>query len=153
MLDLRRIQENKEKVEELLSRKGFKTDFSEVLAMDERRRAIIGETEALKAERNKVSASIPELKKAGKPVDAIFADMRALGEKIAALDGELKELGEKINYTLSCVPNIPDEDLLAGEKENNQVIKVFGEKPVFDFKMQNHVDICKTTSIYAKNSA
>ena len=79
MLDLKRIQENKEHITELLARKGYKADFEPILKADSERRTIIAEVEQYKAERNKVSAEIPMLKKAGKPVDEIFAKMRALG--------------------------------------------------------------------------
>ena len=147
MLDLRRIQENKEKVAELLSRKGFIADFDTLLELDKERRAVIGEVEKLKAEKNKVSAQIPALKKAGQPVDAIFNEMRVLGEKITEGDAKAKELEEKVFDMLASMPNIPDEDLLAGEKENNAVIKVVGEKPEFSFPMQNHVDLCTKLGI------
>ncbi len=147
MLDLRKIQENKEKVAELLLRKGYVADFDTVLSLDKERRAIIGEVEQYKAERNKVSAKIPALKKAGEPVDEIFAQMRALGDKIAECDQKAKELEEKVFDLLSRMPNVPDEDLLAGEKENNKVIKVVGKKPEFSFPMQNHVDLCTKLGI------
>ena len=154
MLDLRRIQENKEKVAELLSRKGFIADFDTVLELDKERRAIIGEVEQYKAQRNKVSAQIPALKKAGQPVDEIFAEMRALGDKITECDAKAKELEEKVFDLLSRMPNIPDEDLLAGEKENNAVIREVGKKPEFDFPMQNHVDLCTKLGIidYARGT-
>ena len=147
MLDLRRIQENKEKVAELLSRKGFIADFDTVLALDKERRAIISEVEQYKAQKNKVSAQIPALKKQGLPVDEIFAEMRTLGEKIAECDAKANALEEQVFDMLSRMPNIPDEDLLSGEKENNQVIRVVGEKPNFDFPMQNHVDLCTKLGI------
>ena len=147
MLDLKKIQENKEKVVELLSRKGFVADFDPILAMDKERRAVIGEVETYKAQKNKVSAQIPALKKAGQPVDAIFQEMRTLGDKITECDQKAKDLEEKIFDALSRMPNIPDEDLLAGEKENNAVIKVVGEKPEFSFPMQNHVDLCTKLGI------
>ena len=154
MLDLRRIQENKEKVAELLLRKGFVADFDTVLELDKERRAIIGEVEQYKAQRNKVSAQIPALKKAGQPVDEIFAEMRALGDKITECDAKAKELEEKVFDLLSRMPNIPDEDLLAGEKENNAVIREVGKKPEFDFPMQNHVDLCTKLGIidYARGT-
>ena len=142
MLDLKRIIEDKDKVTELLARKGYAADFDPVIKADEKRRAYISETEKLKAQRNKVSAEIPALKKAGKPVDGIFAEMRALGDKIAELDAKAKEAEEFVFNSLAVMPNIPDEDLLPGEKENNAVIKVFGKMPEFDFKANNHVDIC-----------
>lgn len=147
MLDLRKIQENKEKMTELLARKGYKADFDPILKMDEERRAVIGEVEALKAQRNKVSAEIPKLKKEGKPVEHIFAEMRTLGDKIAELDAKKGELDDKIFDSLAVMPNVPDEDLVAGEKEANEVIKVVGEKPEFAFKMQNHVDLCTKLGI------
>ncbi len=147
MLDLKKIQENKEKVIELLSRKGYKANFDEILAIDAERKKIIGEVEQYKAKRNKVSAEIPKLKKEGKPVDGIFADMRALGEKIAECDEKAKSLEKQVFDLLAVMPNIPDEDLLPGEKENNKVIKVVGEKPAFDFEMKNHVDLCTNLGI------
>lgn len=147
MLDLKRIQAEKEKVEELLKRKGHDVCFDEVLSLDEQRRKAISEVEVLKAERNKVSAQIPALKKAGQSVDEIFASMRTLGEKIAELDKKASELDQKVFDFLSTLPNIPDEDLVAGEKEANEVIKVVGEKPEFSFPLKNHVDLCTKLGI------
>lgn len=147
MLDLKKIIENKDKIVELLSRKGYEANFDNVIGLDEKRRKIISEAETYKAQRNKVSAEIPALKKAGKPVDGIFQEMRELGDKIADCDAQTKALEEEIFNSLSVIPNIPDEDLLPGEKENNQVVKVYGEKPTFDFKAQNHVDLCTKLGI------
>jgi len=154
MLDLKRIQNEKEKITELLARKGFTADFDTILDIDAKRRAVIGEVEKYKAERNKVSAQIPALKKAGQPVDEIFKEMRALGEKIDECDKKAKELETSMFDLLARIPNIPDEDLLAGEKENNEVIKVVGEKPEFSFPMQNHVDLCTKLGIidYARGT-
>ena len=147
MLDLKRIQENKEKVTELLARKGYKADFDPILALDEQRRKVIGEVEQYKAQRNKVSAQIPALKKAGEPVEHIFAEMRTLGEKITECDALAKEIEQKIFDALAVIPNIPDEDLVAGEKEANEVVKVVGSKPEFAFPLKNHVDLCTDLGI------
>ncbi len=106
------------------------------------RKALITDVEQLKAQKNKVSAQIPVLKKAGQPVEPIFEEMRKLGDEIAASDAKIAELIANINDTLACMPNIPDDDLLAGEKENNQVVKTGGKKPEFDFTPKNHVDLC-----------
>ena len=147
MLDLRKIQDNKEKIAELLSRKGFTADFDTLLAIDKERRAVIQEVETYKAEKNKVSAQIPALKKQGLPVDEIFSQMRALGDKITECDAKAKELEDQVFDMLSRMPNIPDEDLLPGEKENNKMIREVGKKPEFDFPMQNHVDLCTKLGI------
>lgn len=147
MLDIKMIQDNPQKVSELLAKKGYDVDFTELLSWDEERRKIIAETEKLKAEKNKVSAEIPKLKKAGQPVDAIFAEMKELGVKISEGDAKINELADKIFNFVACLPNLPDEDLLPGEKENNQVVKVFGEKPEYAFAAQNHVDLCTKLGI------
>ncbi len=142
MLDLIRIRNNPQAVADALAKKGFKADFDEVIAWDDMRKALITDVEQLKAQKNKVSAQIPVLKKAGQPVEPIFEEMRKLGDEIAASDAKIAELIANINDTLACMPNIPDDDLLAGEKENNQVVKTGGKKPEFDFTPKNHVDLC-----------
>lgn len=147
MLDLNLIRSNPEKVAASLAKKGCTVDFMELLAWDAERKAKIAEVETLKAKRNKVSAEIPKLKKAGQPVDEIFKEMRELGDEVAKLDKEVSDLADKVNGFIACLPNMPDDDLLAGEKENNKVIRVVGEKPVFDFPMKNHVDLCTSLGI------
>lgn len=147
MLDLNLIRSNPEKVAASLAKKGCTVDFTELLAWDAERKAKIAEVETLKAKRNKVSAEIPKLKKAGQPVDEIFKEMRELGDDVAKLDKEVSDLADKVNGFIACLPNMPDDDLLAGEKENNKVIRVVGEKPVFDFPMKNHVDLCTSLGI------
>lgn len=147
MLDLNLIRSNPEKVAASLAKKGCTVDFTELLTWDAERKAKIAEVETLKAKRNKVSAEIPKLKKAGQPVDEIFKEMRELGDEVAKLDKEVSDLADKVNGFIACLPNMPDDDLLAGEKENNKVIRVVGEKPVFDFPMKNHVDLCTSLGI------
>ena len=152
MLDLKRIQDNKEKIAELLARKGFTADFDTLLAIDKERRLVIGEVETYKAQKNKVSAQIPALKKAGKPVDDIFAEMRTLGDKIAECDAKAKQLEEQVFDMLSRMPNIPDEDLLGGEKENNKVIKNKVIKPqtknnIFALLLKYKISSLKTSEI------
>ena len=142
MIDINRIRNNPEEVAELLKRKLCDIDFSELLELDKERRALLKETETMKAEKNRVSAMIPVLKKKGEPTEQVFAEMKELGVRIAASDKRVAEVTERIAEIMFRLPNVPDEDLASGGKENNAVIKVFGKKPEFDFKPQNHVDIC-----------
>ncbi len=142
MLDLKLITENPDLVKERLAKKGCIVDFNEVIAWNNEKKKLIKENEQLQAKRNSVSAEIPKLKKAGQPVDEIFAEMRALGDTIAEGTAKINELSDKITEFVAKLPNMPDDDLLPGEKENNKVIKVFGEKPQFNFDAKNHVDLC-----------
>ncbi len=142
MLDLVKIRSNPQAVADALAKKGYKADFSRIIEWDDQRKATITEIEALKAQKNKISAQIPVLKKSGQPVEPIFEEMRKLGDEIAAGDAKINALISNINDALAAMPNVPDDDLLPGEKENNQVIRIVGEQPKFDFPLKNHVDIC-----------
>lgn len=144
MLDINRIRKNPDEVLALLWRKNPNIKFDELLDADKRRRELMSECEKMKAERNRVSALVPQLKKEGKPVEETIASMKKLGTEIAECDKKIAELTSFIDTFMAELPNIPDEDVVAGGKENNEVIKVVGEKPVFDFEAKNHVDLCSS---------
>ena len=142
MIDLKLIIEKPDYVKASLKKKGHDVDFLELIEWDKEKRALLQEIETLKAKRNKVSAEIPKLKKQGLPVEDIFQEMRNIGDLIAQGDAKINELTEKIFNFVACLPNMPDEDLVAGEKEANEVVKVYNTKPEFDFEIKNHVDLC-----------
>ena len=147
MIDVNLIRQDAEAVRQRYLRRGKDIDFSAFLQLDEERKSLIAKVEGMKAERNKVSGQIPQLKKHGQDVSGVIAEMKALGDKIAELDGQLNEVNEKIRDFLLRLPNLPDEDLLAGGKENNKPIKVFGEKPHFDFQPKDHVELAKSLGL------
>lgn len=149
MLDIKYIKENTEDVIERLANKGkdARDEISRILELDTERRAKIGETEALKAEQNKVSKSVPKLKKEGADVSPLFAEMKELSEKIKNIDEELKTIEVEYTNLMLSLPNLPDPDLMPGEKENNQPIRYFGEPHKFDFTPKHHVDLCTSLGL------
>ena len=147
MLDINRIRENPEKVKEALKKKLWDADFTELLAWDKRKKELIQFVEGNKAEMNKLSASVPQAKKNGEDVSKIFAKVKQIAAENAESDKELKELEDKIFNFLAELPNIPDDDLLGGGKENNKPIKVFKEKPVFNFPIKDHVELATSLGL------
>lgn len=147
MIDINIIRNNASEVAAALKKRGYDADLSEILRLDGERREIIGRTEALKAEKNKVSADIPRLKKSGQPVEPIIVQMRKLGEQIDNNDEKLKSVEDELRNALLCLPNLPDPDVVEGGKENNAVIKVWGKKPEFDFEIKNHVELCESLKL------
>ena len=147
MIDINRIRENPEGVKEALKKKLWDADFTELLEWDKRKKELIQFVEGNKAEMNKLSASVPQAKKNGEDVSKIFAKVKEIAAKNAESDKELKELEEKIFNFLAELPNIPDEDLLGGGKENNKPIKVFGKKPEFDFPLKDHVELATSLGL------
>ena len=144
MLDIRYIKERPDEVLARLAKKGkdAKEEIEQILSLDAKRRELIAETEAIKAEQNKVNKLIPQYKKEGKDVSAIFAQMKEMGAKTKAIDEQLREIETQLTSVMLGLPNLPDEDLLAGGKENNQPLRYFGEPKKFDFEPKNHVDLC-----------
>lgn len=144
MLDIKYIKENPEEVIARLATKGkdAKEEIGEILKLDEERRALIGETEAIKAEQNKINKQIPQYKKEGKDVAPIFAELKQMGAKSKELDDRLKAIEAKYTDLMLDLPNLPDRDLKPGGKENNEPLRYFGEQRTFDFIPKNHVDLC-----------
>lgn len=144
MIDINLIRTQPQTVKDALLKRGVQADLDSIIALDVTRREIIGKTEALKAQKNIASAKIPSMKKAGQNVEEVFAEMRKLGEEIAVNDEKLKGVESELKNALLCLPNMPDSDVVAGGKDNNAVIKVFGNKPEFDFEIKNHVELCES---------
>ncbi len=144
MLDINYIKENPQEVVERLAVKGkdAKEEIEKILELDAKRRALITETESTKAEQNKLSKMIPQYKKEGKDPSPIFAQSKELGAKVKANDELIKAVETELQGYMLGLPNLPDRDLKAGGKENNEAIRYFGEPHKFDFEPKNHVDLC-----------
>ena len=144
MLDIKYIKENPQDVIDRLALKGrdAKEEIAEILKLDGERRALIQETETLKAEQNRTSKLIPQYKKEGKDTTEIFAEMKKLSDTAKANDEKLKVIEDRFNELMLGLPNLPDRDLVGGGKENNQPLRYFGEPKKFDFEPKNHVDLC-----------
>ena len=142
MLDINLIRSNPEYVKEALKKREYDVDFTEMLAWDARRKELLMENENLKAERNRMNKEIPMLKKQGKDVSEVLNTLKTMADRVKEMDEEQGALEEKNNKFMLALPNLPADDVQAGGKENNQVVKVFCEKPVFDFEPKNHVDLC-----------
>ena len=144
MLDIRRIKENPEEIIDLLARKGkdARETIERILELDNQRRALVNETDGLKAKQNAVSKQIPAMKKAGQDTAPVFAEMNALKETIKENDGKISVIEAEYKDLMLGLPNLPDPDLLPGGKENNQPLRYFGEPHTFDFEPKNHVDLC-----------
>ncbi len=147
MIDINRIRENPEAVKEALKKKLWDADFTELLAWDKRKKELIQFVEGNKAEMNRLSASVPQAKKNGEDVSKIFAKVKEIAAANAESDKELKELEDKIFNFLAELPNIPDDDLLGGGKENNKPIRSFGKKPEFDFPLKDHVELATSLGL------
>ena len=143
MIDINRIRNNKEEVEKALLKRMDNVNLDEVLELDKEKRKIGTLMDEYRAEKRKVSDTIPIIKKEGKDTTGIVNQMKELGKKIDEGMFKYNELDNKIFNYLAGLPNTPDEDVPAGGKENNEVLRTNLEKPEFNFKIKPHYEILK----------
>ena len=143
MIDINRIRNNKDEVEKALLKRIDNINLDLVLDWDREKRKIGTKIDEYRSERRKVSDTIPKFKKEGIDTNDIVLRMKELGNKIDEGNIKYNELDKKIFDYLAGLPNIPDEDVKAGGKENNEVISVYLEKPKFDFLIKPHYEILR----------
>ncbi|MFA6321862.1 MAG: serine--tRNA ligase [Candidatus Buchananbacteria bacterium] len=141
MLDLNRIRNQKEEVTKALLKRLDKKDLNldDIILADDKRREILQEAEILKAERNKFSKT--------KPDEKTIKKMRDIGDQIKELDDRLRMVEDNLNEKLAALPNLPADDVLAGGKENNKVIKTVGSQKKFKFTIKDHYDLAVSLDI------
>lgn len=147
MIDINLIRENPEKVRASLSRRVAGIDFSGLLLWDKKRRKLIFEVDQLKEKRNRVSSEIASMKKEGKDVTTYLDEMKTVSNRIKELNSQLVKLQERIRSFLESLPNIPDDDVPKGSRENNEIVRTCGRKPEFTFKPQNHIDLVESLGL------
>lgn len=148
MLDIKFIRENVQIVRNGIKAKGADDNIDEILQLDEQRRSLIGEGEALKAKRNEVSAKVGQMKKAGQDASAVIEEMNSVKSRIQFIDEELKTVEEKLEELLLTVPNIPHPSVPIGATPNdNTTILEWGEKPKGEFTFQPHWEIAHKLGI------
>ena len=143
MIDINRIRNNKEEVEKALLKRMDNVDLDELLERDKEKRRIGTLMDEYRAERRRVSDTIPKMKKEGKDTIEIIEQMKDLGTKIDEGMAKYNELDKKIFDYLAELPNIPDDDVPAGGKENNEVLRTYLKQPNFDFEIKPHYEILK----------
>ena len=142
MIDPELIRKDPEGVAAAFKKRLVNVDFSEFLATDRELRNLNTEVERLRERRNKGSAEMPNLLKQGGDISGVQEEMRQVGEQLKEWEVRASEL-EALSFNfLSSLPNLPADDVVAGGKEQNVVVRTYGEKPSFDFIPKDHVELC-----------
>lgn len=141
MLDIRIIRETPDEVKAALATVGVEaSEVDDVLALDEKRRSLIGEVEKLRNERATASKRIGKMSPEER--EPLVAEMRALGDKIAELEKDMATAEEAFESAMLQLPNIPHPDVPVGPDESdNVVVREVGDEAIFDFEPQPHWDL------------
>ena len=141
MLDMKYIRENLDEAERRLRTRGGESYLAGFRELDDERRKLLYENEALKAERNRVSDEIGRVKDKSQVQDQIL-QMRVVSQKIKEQDEELKQLEEKLQFFLLTIPNLPHDTTPIGLSENDNVqVRSWGEPRKLPFEAKPHWDL------------
>lgn len=141
MLDMKNIRESLDETERRLRTRGGESYLDGFCELDERRRALLKEGEALKALRNSVSDEIGRTKDKSLVQDKIL-EMREVSHKIKGLDEELNQVDEQLHSFLLTVPNLPHPLTPVGTSEgDNVLVRTWGEPRKFPFAAKPHWDL------------
>jgi seryl-tRNA synthetase len=137
MLDLRRLRSEPDVVRAALERRDGAEGLDRVIELDEQRRALLPQLEALRAEQNAANEAISAAKASGESADEQIAAMKDVAARAKALDAELQIAEAELDGALALLPNLPDDDAPA----EDTVLRECGEQPKFDFEPRDHLDL------------
>lgn len=137
MLDINFIRANRQKVEDAIHNKVYDIDLDEILRLDDERKELSREIDALRQERNQISAQM----KGGKPDPKLIEQGKELKAKLAEIEPKLAEIEQDFITKLKQVPNVYEDDVPIGlTEDDNQVAEVCGKIPEIK-DPKNHYEI------------
>jgi len=149
MLDIKLIRKDPEFVRQCIKNKGEKAQLDTVLELDNKHRKLLFDFEEKRKVQNAVSKEIAELKKQGQTADDQIAAMKKVADDTKAIQQEINEIGEALEKELLAIPNIFDKSVPIGfDESDNRFIREWGEKPVFDFKPLDHIQLGEKLGLF-----
>lgn len=141
MIDINLIREHPEEIKAAMAALNSEAPIDQILALDARRRELLTEVEALRAERNAVSREISRARDPDERQSRIEA-MRVVGDRIKALEDDLKGVEAELDEAMLWVPNLPHPSVPIGPDEGaNIILRMEGEPRTFDFEPVPHWDL------------
>lgn len=150
MIDIKKLRDDFEVTAQALARRGVERErLEKARDLDSKRRALLGETETLKAKRNAASKEIGKIAAAGGDIASAKAEMRAVGDRIAEIDRELTSVEHDLRETLLMIPNIPAAEIPTGlDSSTNKVVRLVGEWKDREFAVLDHMTVGEKLGIF-----
>ncbi|MEK7531050.1 MAG: serine--tRNA ligase [Patescibacteria group bacterium] len=146
MLDIKFIRDNVDLVKAGAKKKLIEVDIDRLLTVDETRRKLLTEIEAMRAKQNEVSAKIVMVDVSAQA--KIKLEMKSVKEEMQQKEKEFELVMLEWQTLMVSVPNIPDISVPTGDSDDDNLeTKSWGEKPSFDFDLKSHIDIMEALDI------
>ena len=142
MLDIQALRNDLDGIASQLKKRGFEFNSASFTALEQERKTVQTNTEALQAKRNAASKSIGFAKSKGEDVSVIMAEVAGLGEQLKVGEARLTEIQEQLKDLMLNVPNLPHDSVPAGKSEADNVeVRKVGTPRTFDFEIKDHTDV------------
>lgn len=143
MIDIKKLREDFDNTAAALDRRGVeRAKLEKARDLDQKRRALLGETETLKAKRNAASKEIGKIAKEGGDIAAAKEEMRKVGDRIAEIDKELAVVEKDLREALLMIPNIPAPEIPTGlDSSANKEVRKVGEWKDPSYTIPDHMAI------------
>lgn len=140
MLDIKFIRENKDIISLGAKKKHIDFDVDELISIDDKRREVLQIVEEMRTKQNSVGEKIPQV--GDDERQKLLTEMSGLKEELQKEEEKLKEIMKDWQTLMLQVPNIPDMSVPEGRDDgDNQEVKVWGEKPEFNFEPKDHMEL------------
>ena len=150
MLDIRFIRENPERVQRAAQDKGYEVSIQRLLELDDERRSLQQQVDALRERRNANASKM----QGGKPEQALIDEGKQIKLELAEREGYLTNTEREFTELLKKVPNMPHDDVPVGASEDENVeVEVVGEIPQFGFEVRNHAELAEAKGWLDKERA
>jgi seryl-tRNA synthetase len=144
MHDIRWIRDNQDAFDRALESRGLEPQAEGLVALDEKRRGLIAELQALQERRNAASKEIGEAKKTKDEAraEALMGEVAGIKERMPDAEAAAKKIDEELDEALAAIPNVPADDVPVGPDETANVeVRKLGEPRTFDFEPRQHFEI------------
>ena len=150
MIDVKRIVEEREYVEKALLKRVAKEnlDLDSIVELYNKRRDLQMQFDTKRAQQNSFNEKMAKVEKRSDEFKSTVAELKEKSEEVKKIEESLRVVERELKEKLDVLPNIPEEDVVGGGKENNAVIKEVGKKPTFDFEIKDHVQLGKELGIF-----
>jgi len=155
VIDIKRIVQDRDNVEKALLKRMDKSSLNldEIISTYNLRKQAQCDFDLKRAEQNEYNAKMSSVDKNSNEFKNLLLELKKKSIEVKEAEENLKNLDEKLTHELEVLPNIPDDDVFAGGKEANKVIKIIGEKPSFNFKIKDHVELGKNLRLFDLDTA
>lgn len=147
MLDLKFIRENVDLVKAGLKAKDVQMELSELLELDQKRRQLSMDVDALRNKQNAANDEISRLLKENRDPKEKIAAIKAVADQLSQIEPRVKEIENKIHAILLTIPNIPHASVPLGGLQQNKEVRRWGTPPEFDFTPKTHIELAEHLDI------